>query len=70
MTKESEYMYYKAMWEELKNKLNADLVYYVDGRMCSFSESVHGATQAEDTLRTMATIEAKYNPSLQVRGTT
>lgn len=60
-------MDYKAMWEELKNKLGADLDYYVDSRMCSFSASVHGAAQAEDMLRTMAAIESKHNPSLQVR---
>jgi hypothetical protein len=63
-------MDYKAMWEGLKNKLNADLDYYVDGRMCSFSEAIHGAAQAEDMLRAMATIESKYNHSLQVRGNT
>jgi hypothetical protein len=63
-------MDYKAMLEELKNKLNADLIYYVDGHMCSFSESINGAAQAEDMLRTMAAIESKHNPVLKVRGNT
>jgi hypothetical protein len=61
-------MDYKAMWEELKEKVYKDLDFYVDGKQCFFAESVHGAAQAEDTLHTMAAIEAKHNPALNVRG--
>ena len=60
-------MDYKAMWEELKEKVYKDLDFYVDGKQCSFAESIHGASKAEDMLHTMAAIEAKYNPVLKVR---
>lgn len=60
-------MDYKAMWEELKEKVYKDLDFYVDGRGCSWGEAVHGAAHTEDVLRTMAAIEAKYNPVLKVR---
>ena len=63
-------MDYKAMWEELKEKVYKDLDFYVDGKQCSFSESINGAAKAEGMLRTMAAIESKHNPVLKVRGNT
>ena len=53
-------MDYKAMWEELREKLNADLEFYKDGSQCSFLEAIEGEGHAEDMLRTMDTMESKY----------
>lgn len=53
-------MNYKAMWEELKSKIEADLEYYADGRMCSMMESISGMRDCETMLKSMAAIEEKY----------
>ena len=53
-------MDYKAMWEELKAKLNKDLDYYVEGSQCSFIEAINGASNAESMLLTMTSLEEKY----------
>ena len=53
-------MDYKAMWEELKSKIEADLEYYTDGRMCSMAESVNGTHDCEMMLKSMKALEDKY----------
>ena len=53
-------MDYKAMWEELKAKLNKDLDYYAEGSQCSFIEAINGASNAESMLLTMTNLEEKY----------
>lgn len=53
-------MDYKAMWEELKEKLCKDLKFYENGMGCSWGEAVHGATHTKDVLYTMATIESGH----------
>lgn len=53
-------MDYKAMWEELKAKVEVDLAYYVDGRMCSWGEAVHGTLNYEAILKDMKALEEKY----------
>ena len=56
-------MDYKAMWEELKEKVESDLKYYEDGRMCSMAESIHGGLYSQAMLNDMNTLEKKYgNP--------
>lgn len=54
-------MDYKAMWEELKSKVEADLKYYEDGSGCSWGEAVHGTLHCQDLLKNMKTLEDKYN---------
>lgn len=53
-------MNYKAMWEELKAKNEADLEYYKDGRMCSMMEMAHGLSSCEAILEEMEALEEKY----------
>ena len=53
-------MDYKAMWEELKAKIESELEYYNDGRMCSWMESVHGTQNCEAMLKDMKALEEKY----------
>ena len=54
-------MDYKAMWEELKSKIEADLAYYEDGRMCSMREQSSGMFYCEMMLKEMRAVEEKYN---------
>ena len=53
-------MDYKPMWEDLKAKIEAELAYYEDGRMCSMMESVHGTLNCEAMLKDMEALEEKY----------
>ena len=53
-------MDYKAMWGELKTKIESDLKYYEDGTMCSMIESVHGTQNCEAMLKEMKALEEKY----------
>lgn len=53
-------MDYKAMWEELKTKVESDLEYYDDGLFCSWGQSVHGKQNCKDILDRMSALEAKY----------
>ena len=53
-------MDYKSMWEDLRKEVENANAYYVDGRFCSLSESVHGQTQTEHMLRVMNSLEKKY----------
>jgi hypothetical protein len=53
-------MDYKSMWEDLRNEVENAHTFYVDGKYCSPSESVHGQTQTEHMLRVMGTLERKY----------
>ena len=53
-------MDYKAMWEELRTKIEAELAYYEDGRMCSMSEMIHGLSKCEAMLKDMKALEEKY----------
>ena len=54
-------MDYKAMWEELKTKIEAELEYYKDGRMCSMMEMVQGLSNCEAILKDMKVLEEKHN---------
>jgi hypothetical protein len=54
-------MDYKAMWEELKAKIESDLEYYEDGKMCSMAESIHGGLYSQSMLNDMKTLEEKYS---------
>ena len=53
-------MDYKAMWEELRAKTEAELAYYEDGRMCSMSEMIRGLSNCEAILQDMNALEEKY----------
>ena len=53
-------MDYKSMWEDLYKEVENAHAYYVDGRFCSLSESVHGQMQTEHMLRVMNSLEKKY----------
>jgi hypothetical protein len=53
-------MDYKSMWEDLRNEVENAHTFYVDGKYCSLSESVHGQAQTEHMLRVMDTLERKY----------
>ena len=54
-------MDYKAMWEEFKLKIEADLKYYEDGLMCSFAESVYGTQIYEAMPKGIKALEEKYS---------
>ena len=54
-------MDYKAMWEELKEKVRKDLEFYENGSGCSLGEAVHGATNTKYILHTMYAMESRYN---------
>lgn len=54
-------MDYKAMWEELKAKVESDLEYYEDGTMCSMAESINGVLYNQAVLNDMKTLEEKYS---------
>lgn len=53
-------MDYKAMWEELKERINNDLEYYEDGRMCSMAEQFNGISNCEAMIIRMKSLEEKY----------
>ena len=53
-------MDYKAMWEKLKSKIESDLKYYKNGAGCSWGEAVAGEKHYKEMLRTMETLEEKY----------
>lgn len=53
-------MNYKAMWEELKAKINADIQFHKDGTMQSISESVHGEAKCKEFLGYMEKIEEAH----------
>ena len=54
-------MDYKAMWEELKERINNDLEYYEDGRFCSIAEQFNGISSCEEMLIRMKSLEEKYS---------
>ena len=54
-------MDYKTMWEELKQKIESDLEYYEDGRMCSMMEQANGMSNCRMMLNEIEAIEKKYS---------
>ncbi len=54
-------MDYKAMWEELKSKVEADLKFYENGMGCSWGEAAHGTLHCNETLKNMKVLEEKYS---------
>ena len=49
------------MWEELKLKIESDLEYYEDGRMCSMMEQANGMFNCRMMLNEIEAIEKKYS---------
>lgn len=53
------------MWEELKQKIESDLEYYEDGRMCSMMEQANGMSNCRMMLNEIEEIEKKYSKQKQ-----
>lgn len=54
-------MDYKAMWEELKAKVEIDLKSYEHGLFYSWGQAVHGEENCKDVLNKMKELEDKYS---------
>ena len=52
-------MDYEKMWNDLKAKIEKDLQFYTDGRMCSAIESSHGMLHCSAMLKEMEALERK-----------
>ena len=50
-------MDYKSMWNELKTKIEEDLMYHQSGIMQSISESIYGESKCEEILNYIKKIQ-------------
>lgn len=57
---------YYDKWNELKERVKADLKYHKSGVMQSMAEAIHGETECENFLKYMEEIESKWEVSYRV----
>lgn len=53
-------MDYESMWNELKTKIEEELMYHLNGIMQSIGESLYGASTCKEVLSYMKEIEERY----------